>query len=184
MRGAMAEATVDNQDAELGDAGRFRVFYAIALPRVYGYFYHHCGGSVAVAEDLTQETFLAAVGELKRGKVVAAPLPWVLGIARHKLFDQLRRQRRQGWSLISWDADIADDDLVLEEEDGGNDRAAAALAAVPSPQREAIALRYIDGLSVPEVARAVDRSVPATESLLARGRASFKRHYLGTDDGE
>ena len=49
------------------DAGDFRRFYEDALPRVYGYLLHRCGGSASVAEDLTQETFLAAVAELKKG---------------------------------------------------------------------------------------------------------------------
>ena len=56
-------------------------------------------------------------------------------------------------------------------------RALSALAAVPSPQREALALRHLDGLSVPEVARALGRSVEATESLLARARRAFRRSF-------
>ena len=54
-----------------------------------------------------------------------------------------------------------------------------ALAAVPPVQRAALALRYLDDLSVAGVAEALDRSVRATESLLARGRDNFRRHYSG-----
>jgi DNA-directed RNA polymerase specialized sigma24 family protein len=38
-------------------------------------------------------------------------------------------------------------------------------------------LRHLDGLSVPEVAATLERSVEAVESLLARGRVSFRRAY-------
>ena len=76
------------------DAESFRAFYDDALPRVYGYFLHRCGGSVAVAEDLTQETFLAAVAELKKDRRVKTPVAWIYGIARHKLLDHYRRQER------------------------------------------------------------------------------------------
>jgi len=48
------------------DARSFGRFYEDSLPRIYGYFVHRCGGSALTAEDLTQETFLAAVAELKR----------------------------------------------------------------------------------------------------------------------
>jgi DNA-directed RNA polymerase specialized sigma24 family protein len=41
----------------------FAAFYDQALPRVHGYFFYRCGGSARVAEDLTQERFLAAVVE-------------------------------------------------------------------------------------------------------------------------
>ena len=84
------------QEAEgLGlDAATFCAFYDDALPRVYGYFLHRTGRSPAVAEDLTQETFLAAVRELKKGRRPEAPIPWIYGIARHKLLDHYRRRER------------------------------------------------------------------------------------------
>ena len=54
----------------------------------------------------------------------------------------------------------------MDDSDG---RAITALAFVPGDQRIALVLRHVDGLSVPEVAAALGRSVEAAESLLARG---------------
>ena len=160
----------------------FRAFYEEALPRVYSYLFHRCGGVVSNAEDLTQETFLAAVAEIRRGKSVTTPVPWVLGIARHKLLDHYRRQKREeGNVAVSWEAQGSDDQLLVRDEDGSRERALAALGSVPASQRAALVLRYLDGMSVPEVARALGRSVRAAESLLARGRDSFKRSYLEAD---
>lgn len=162
----------------LADPDRFRAFYADALPRVYGYFYHRLGADPALAEDLTQDTFLTAVAELHRGTVVVAPVSWILGVARHKLLDHLRRQQRAGWTLLSWEDTVDDNALIAPEDDEvARERAVAALAIVPSPQREALVLRYLDGFSVPEVAVALDRSVSAAESLLARGRVAFRRGF-------
>lgn len=161
---------------ELARPDQFRLFYADALPRVYGYFYHRLGANQVLAEDLTQETFLAAVKEIQRGAAIAAPLPWILGIARHKLLDHLRRQRRTGWTLLSWESDVDEEMLVVPEDDqAARDLAVAILASVPSPQREALVLRYLDGLSVADVALTLGRSVEAAESLLARGRVTFRR---------
>ena len=155
------------------DSVSFRVFYDEALPRVYGYLLRRCGGNRSVAEDLTQETFLAAVGELRRGRVVEARLPWVLGIARHKLVDYYRRSERMRRELP-----LAEDaDGVGVEPHAGDDRALAALVSLPAAQRAALVLRHLDGLSVPEVAAVLERSVEAVESLLARGRVSFRRAY-------
>jgi RNA polymerase sigma-70 factor (ECF subfamily) len=148
------------------DPNDFRSFYAEALPRVYGYLVRRCA-SPAIAEELTQETFLAAVVELRKGRRPDAPLAWVLGIARHKLVDEYRRTRR--------DAPVATEEAVLEE--SGDGRASAALSALPRDQRIALVLRHVDGMSVPEVASALGRSVEAAESLLARGRASFRAAY-------
>jgi RNA polymerase sigma-70 factor (ECF subfamily) len=177
-------AAAGTRARELSDPDEFRAFYGEALPRIYGYFYLRCGAETAVAEDLTQETFLAAVAELNRGRLVAAPLPWIVGIARHKLIDHMRRQRRAGWSVVRWDDAWQEEFPVDPLEEIHSGRAMAALATVPSPQREALALRHLDGLSVPDVASALGRSVEATESLLARGRVKFRRAYAEASDGD
>jgi RNA polymerase sigma-70 factor (ECF subfamily) len=163
---AFADEAVSRLDL---DADGFRRFYAVALPRVYGYLVRRC--SVSVAEDLVQETFLAAVAELKRGRSVEAPLPWIFGIARHKLLDHYRREeRRAAQSSFEPPAPVS----PSGETDG---RALGALAAIPPAQRIALILRHADGLSVPEVAAELGRSVEAVESLLARGRVGFREAY-------
>lgn len=177
-------ATGNATESGIADPNGFRAFYAMALPRVYGYFVVHCGRDAGLAEDLTQETFLAAVEELNRGRSVAAPLAWVIGIARHKLIDHLRRQRRAGWSVVPWEDQVLEETPIEVNERIGHGRAGAALAAVALPQREALALRHLDGLSVPEVAAALGRSIEATESLLARGRVSFRKAYAEARDGD
>ena len=159
------------------DPAVFRAFYDDALPRVYGYFLHRTGGSVPIAEDLTQETFLAAVAELRKGRRVEAPIPWVFGIARHKLIHHYRRQERIEHALP--DEDLLADEATTAETDGpARERTIAALAALPASQRAALVLRHLEGLSVPEIAAALGKSVEAVESLLARGRATFRRAYL------
>jgi RNA polymerase sigma-70 factor (ECF subfamily) len=161
------------------DRESFRAFYEEALPRVYGYFLHRCGGSAALAEDLTQETFLACVRELKREKRVEAPIAWIYGIARHKLVDHYRRQEREERSLaLAYEAEEREEELVVSDDPASRERAIAALAAVAPAQRSALVLCYVDGLSMAETARALGKSVEAVESLLARGRQRFKRAYL------
>jgi len=58
------------------------------------------------------------------------------------------------------------------------------LLRVSAPQRLALTLRYLDGLSVPEVAEHLGRSVHATETLLARARAALRRIYLKESHGD
>ena len=61
--------------------------YDRALPAVYGYLYDRCR-DVPTAEDLTSETLLAAV------RAGEASIPWMIGVARHKLVDHWRRRAR------------------------------------------------------------------------------------------
>jgi RNA polymerase sigma-70 factor (ECF subfamily) len=160
------------------DARSFGAFYDDALPHIYGYFLHRCGGSVTVAEDLTQETFVAAVAELAKDRPVTAPAAWIHGIARHKLLDHYRRQERVERSLAAaWEAEQLETELVVEDRHETRERAVEALASIPASQRAALVVCYLDGYSVPEAAGLLGKSVEAVESLLARRRLSFRRAY-------
>src|SRR5437763_4938242 len=83
-------------------AGPFLDLYDRALPQVYGYLLSRCGQRT-VAEDLTAETFLAAVDAVRGVRGGPAPVPmstgWLIGVARHKLSDHWRRQAREERTL-------------------------------------------------------------------------------------
>jgi RNA polymerase sigma-70 factor (ECF subfamily) len=83
--------------------------YRVALPQVYGYLLPRCG-STALAEDLTSETFLAAVNATRQGKVAEVSTAWLVGVARHKLVDFWRRLEREQRSLAAADAVAEVDD--------------------------------------------------------------------------
>lgn len=53
----------------------------------------------------------------------------------------------------------------------------AVLDGLASHHRAALTLRYLDGLSVHEVAEVLGRTVHATEALLVRARVAFRRAY-------
>jgi RNA polymerase sigma-70 factor (ECF subfamily) len=178
VAGTAVAMAVSQDEATLDDPAVFAVFYDQTLPRIYGYFLHRVGGNVAAAEDLTQETYLSAVRDVGRGRIGADPVRWLFGIARHKLLDHYRRQGRDQGLVVPWYDGIEDDvslpplDPALEEDHA---RVVDALGRLPSSQQAVMALRYLDGWSVPEVASALGKTVHAVESLLARGRAGFKR---------
>lgn len=183
VRGAGLQQGSRQAEAMPSDPDSFRAFYAEALPRVFAYFLYRTGADRQVAEDLTQETFMAAVKEMRAGSPVDSPIGWVLGIARHKLMDHYRARERNERRLEALRSSIDDDGLLTWDGDASRERAVAALDAVAGPQRTALVLRYLDGLSVPETASLIGKSVHATESLLARGRASFRRAYEEGDRG-
>jgi RNA polymerase sigma-70 factor, ECF subfamily len=173
---------VGTQPQTSGDA--VAAIYRRALPRVYGYLLPRCG-STAVAEDLTAETFMAAVTAVRQGRIPRPELTvaWLLGVARHKLADHWRRSAREQRGLAEVAVLAADADDPWDEHLDVQ-AAHAALARLPGPQRAALTLRYLDGLPVGEVAACLGRSVHATETLLVRARAALRRVYReeGGDD--
>lgn len=155
-----------------------------ALPRIFGYFLPRVGGRVHVAEDLTQETMLAAV---RTDACLAAdePIAWLFGIARHKLHDHYRRQDRERAQFAASDPEfeeaIADQATLPElnlESLHVRDGIIATLDRLPPRQRSALVFRYLDGLDVSGTAGMLGVSIHAAESLLARGRRSFRTLYI------
>jgi RNA polymerase sigma-70 factor, ECF subfamily len=73
-------------------------------------------------------------------------------------------------------------DQQLDELDGAAPgRVAELLRELSSAHRLVLALRYVDDLSVEEIARAMGRSVHATESLLVRARRALASSQRKSD---
>lgn len=170
-----------SNEAEGYDAPRaLLTLYDEALPSVYGYFVRRCADR-ATAEDLTSDTFLAAMDAARkwgtRSDETPPPItvPWLIGVARHKLADHYRRRHDRFTDPVAelpepdgedrWDAEV--DRIVAE----------SVLARLPEHHRTVLALRYMDDRSVPECAELIGRTVHATEALLVRARRAFKKHY-------
>ncbi|HEX6355050.1 sigma-70 family RNA polymerase sigma factor [Actinophytocola sp.] len=150
--------------------------YDEALPHVYGYLVARCRDA-PLAEDLTAETFLAAVSAVRRPGATAPSVAWLIGVARHKLADHWRRQEREERGLRLLDGELAAGVEDPWDEELDAIRARIALAELGPHHRAALTLRYLDGLPVPEVAGCLGRTVHATEALLVRARAAFRRIY-------
>ena len=154
--------------------------YDDAVTEVFAYLRARCGNR-ALAEDLTADTFLAAVGQIRRGRVDHVTTAWLIGIARHKLVDEWRRAaRRPRPERLDDDHDTHDPtvdgadvwDSVLDQH-----LVSAVMDQLGPHHRSALALRYFDGLPVPEVAAHLGRTVEATEALLVRARRRFRTVY-------
>jgi RNA polymerase sigma-70 factor, ECF subfamily len=153
--------------------------YDDALPHVYGYLLARCGDT-GLAEDLTAESFLAAVHAVRTPGAPDPSIPWLIGVARHKLADHWRRAEREqrGLRLLDGEPARVDDPWETAVD---RIRARDVLDRLGPHHRAALTLRYLDGLPVPEVARHLDRTVHATEALLVRARAAFRRIYEGEE---
>lgn len=153
--------------------------YDEALPAVYGYFVRRCGDR-GTAEDLTSETFLAAMDAARKPSPPQLSVPWLIGVARHKLADHYRRARipvpvaevpEPAEPVDDWDVQL--DRIVAEQ----------VLARLPEQHRIVLALRYLDDCSVGECADLIGRTVQATEALLVRARRAFRAHYPQPEGG-
>lgn len=142
------------------------------------YLLKRCGDP-ELADELTAETFACALMSLQRLAVPHADLPWLLGVATHKLADHWRRESREERKVRA----IVDQRRDVYRAAGplcDTSRAEQALETLDPGHRHALVLRYHQEMSVAEIATVLQRSVHSTESLLARARRSFKKSYAAT----
>lgn len=143
-------------------------------------FLRRACGDWAMADDLAQETFLAAwsrIGRLKAGSSVRA---WLCGTGYNKHLSALRSAGRERARAIRYEEDRAprpeaapEDRLALE----------AAMADLPAEQRACVALCLAADFSHAEAAEALDMPLGTVKSHISRGRARLLE-ALGVSDDE
>jgi len=135
---------------------------------------HHIVGSHEDAEDVVQEVFAAAFRAIMADERPINVRPWLYLIARNRSLNHLRRAQP-----------IGEDAMEAELADGGESTADKVERAeefrilvtdvqrLPETQRTALLLREIDGLSLEQVADAMQTTVPSVKSLLVRARVAL-----------
>ncbi|HEX2782145.1 MAG TPA: RNA polymerase sigma factor [Ilumatobacteraceae bacterium] len=151
----------------------FAEFYDHALNDVYSYLARSVVGNRSEAEDLTQETFAAAASAAKAGRPEALTMPWLMGVARHKLIDHYRRAARDERHLALVGVDRSDS-FECDLPDGADPSRVLEMLHDLSPEhRMVLILKYVDELPAQEIASMLDRSLEATKSLLSRARRAL-----------
>jgi RNA polymerase sigma-70 factor, ECF subfamily len=133
----------------------------------------------AESEDIAQEAFLKLWNNPGQVREAGALKSWLLRVAHNLAMDWFRKRPT---------ADI-EDVPDLQDERPGQDRAMgqnwvstridAALASLPERQRLALQLAHFEHMPQAEAAAAMDVSVDAFESLLARARRALKQILQG-----
>ncbi len=149
---------------------------------MYRYLLARCAGDATLAEEITQQTFVQAIRHRDRFDGRADVVTWLCAFGRHRLVDHYRRggrDERRHDRLIATHSQADDAPWRAAET---RDAVNAAVAGLPADQRLALVFRYLDRMSVREVAATLGRSEKATESLLSRARDGFRRAYGGSTD--
>jgi RNA polymerase sigma-70 factor (ECF subfamily) len=179
-RTGSVEATNELQVALASDDA-FDRWYGRTLPRVFSYLLSRCGGDVSLAEELSQQTFVAAIDQRARFDGRSDVVTWLCGIARHKLADHFRALERQGRRRIELEVRQIRLEAHAARQPQLDERVAIgqALRSLPAAHQAVLAFVVLDGLSVAEAGRLLHRSEAAARSLLHRAREGFRQAYGG-----
>ena len=161
-----------------GDRAAFDTVYDRFRARLFS-FLARLSGDRALAEDLTQETFL----RLARRATELAPdtrlRAWLYTVARNLHRDHRRRRlldldRLESLALWPEHRAPTTSPLDLTEADETRRRLEHALLRVPEPMREALLLVVVEGLSTDEVATILDLRPDAVRQRVSRARGLLR----------
>jgi RNA polymerase sigma-70 factor (ECF subfamily) len=158
--------------ARAGDTEAFGQLYDHYHVSVYRFLYYRVG-QVALAEDLTSETFfraLRSMGSFRwQGKDFGA---WLMTIARNLTADHFKAGRTR---LETATEDMGAHDAPTEGPETSvlasltNEALLQALTQLPTEQQDCLVMRFLQGLSIAETAKVLGRSDGAVKQLQLRG---------------
>jgi RNA polymerase sigma-70 factor (ECF subfamily) len=167
-----------------GDSAAMEEFYTIYRSRLYSLILEQVDRDEAVAEDLVQDVFLAALASLDKFRGDSQLYTWLRSIAFHKINDHYRHQARRPEPKKS----PHDFDVTELEQIGDNQPAAStqmeseearqsvhqALADLPQDYQEVLVLKYLKDMPVLAISQIMGRSPKSVEGLLSRARKAMR----------
>lgn len=171
-----------------GDRAVAEAVYERHVDSLYEFCFYRVGRDHAQCEDVVQDTFLVAFDKLVDFDGRSSFHTWLCGIAKNKIRAARRKLRpmRMEDVLARTDAEIdailADvenqplPDDVLEAAEV-RELVGATLSSLPPAYRDALVDKYVDGKSVPEMAREAGKGIKAVESTVHRARGAFSRVF-------
>jgi RNA polymerase sigma-70 factor, ECF subfamily len=163
-----------------GDESAWRIWCLESFDELDRFIIWRCGGRRDEADEIVQETWLTAVRQIRSFRPQQGSfLAWLRGIAANVRRNHLRQGKRLSRHELSTNGQIYDDAKSESAADESERRTqiAAALDALPEPQEAVLRAKYLDELSVVEIAAAWQDSPKAIESLLSRARQAFRERF-------
>lgn len=164
--------------AAAGDRTALAALIDLTQRDVWRYIAFHAGRGEA--DDLTQETYLRAIGSLPQFEGRSSFRTWVLVIARRVVIDDLRRRmaRPRTVSTDSWQQ-LADQEQLSSRSTSSVRTELVELelllSGLPPERREALMLTQVLGLSYAEAATICGTPIGTVRSRVARAREDLVR---------
>jgi RNA polymerase sigma-70 factor (ECF subfamily) len=166
--------------ARAGDQTAFALLFEQYHAPILNYL-HRMVYDRALAEDLTQDTFIKAYNALPRTKPDLAFKAWLYRIATNTAISHLRRGKIIKWLPFLTDREHPDE--AIERSVTRSTDINEALSKLPQHYASALLLRHYQGLSLAETAQALDITENAAKLRLFRARKAFAQVYGSAPDG-
>jgi RNA polymerase sigma-70 factor, ECF subfamily len=152
------------------------------------------------AEDVVQDAFLKAYGNLHQFQGQSKFYTWLVRIAVNEALMKLRRRRPERMVSLDEEVKTEEDSVPREVADWSpnpeqqysqaelRDILSRTTQGLPPSFRTVFVLRDVEGLSTEETAEALDLSIPAVKSRLLRARLQLRerlsRYFQKRESGD
>ncbi|MEA2326828.1 MAG: polymerase sigma-70 factor, subfamily [Thermoanaerobaculia bacterium] len=196
----MAEFVTEHPDRFLvarmvrGDEAAFGEFFESHFAPLFRFAMPRVANDAQVAEDVVQAALCRAVRKLASYRGEAALLTWLCTFCRHEISAYFEKASRVP-PMVELLDDIPEVRAALESL-RTSDRPEAALRRnetsrlvqivldrLPGHYGDALEWKYIDGLSVAEIAERLGVRAKAAESMLTRARVAFRDAFTAAHGG-
>ncbi|MEW6717700.1 MAG: sigma-70 family RNA polymerase sigma factor [Chloroflexota bacterium] len=164
------------RQAQAGDENAFAQLYDAYLARIYRYIYFRVADD-QIAEDVTSQVFLKAWENLERYRISSSPfVAWLYRIAHNAVIDHYRTRRSMvGLEEIEPAAGSAESPDEQIDRQFESHELRLALQRLTGEQQQVLILKFIAGLSTPEIARQMGKRQGAIRALQMRALQSLAK---------
>lgn len=175
-----------------GDPAAVEELYNTYFNRLYSLIFYQVGKDRQAAEDIVQETFLAALSSADKFRGQSNLYTWLCSIAHHKISDFYRQRGREEKYTNHHINDDAGFDKIRDSElpasasmESAEARQAVerALLDLPPDYRQVLILKYVEEISISEISQIMGRSAKSVEGLLTRARRTLRDRLAEQDEG-
>lgn len=154
------------------------MLYDQYVDRIYAYIYHRVG-QADLAEDLTGQVFMRMLEAVRTGRGWHSSFSgWLYRIAHNLVIDHYRRKGRTTFIYID-DAEPVHaqtgDPVRSVENQFEHDRLRTALTKLTEEQSQVVSLRFLEDLSIAEVAEIMEKTEGAVKALQYRAVLALRR---------
>lgn len=167
------------------DQAAATVFFDSYFARLYRFVALRVGAHDA-CEDIVQEAMIKAIRNMHGYRGEAALFTWLCQIGRNEISNYYQRHQRKDAPLVSLDDDphiraalesLNDGRLEESERLALEQMVQLTLDYLPDKYGKALEWKYLEGLSVEEIADRFGDGTIAVQSLLARARTAFRQGF-------
>jgi len=159
-----------------GDAESFGVLFDKYSKKIYRFIFYKVSSN-EIAEDLTSQCFLKTWEHLTTGTKIKNFQQWIYRVSRNLVIDYYRSREKEELPLIYQDDEILHESLVVNPDNNLNsDELKALILTLKSDIREIILLKYVEDLSIKEIAKIVDKSPGNIRVIIHRAIQELKKN--------